>query len=87
MIIYKIRHTDSGFYSTGGTTPKWNKNGKTWNNIGHLKSHLRTYISANTNKKVSKELIQEMFRGWQIVPIKMVAEDTIDPVSLLSDIK
>jgi len=86
MTIYKIRHADSGLYSTGGTTPKWTKTGKTWNNIGHLKSHLRTYIAANT-KDDAKEAVYEMLRGWQIVPITMTTEEVLDPLSLLPDLK
>jgi len=88
MTIYKIRHIESGLYSTGGVSPKWTKAGKTWNNIGHLKSHLRTYITANIAGRVSsREVIREMFYGWAIIPIKMVSEEPLDPVTILPDIE
>ena len=38
--FYKIRDINTGLYSTGGIVPKWNKRGKTWNNLGHVKAHL-----------------------------------------------
>jgi len=36
---YKIRNGD-GLFSTGGTHPSWTKKGKTWGNLGSLRSHL-----------------------------------------------
>lgn len=41
MKAYKIRIKDTGLYSLGGTTPKFNKSGKVWNSLGSLKNHLR----------------------------------------------
>ena len=40
MISFKIRRKSDGLFSTGGTTPKFTKNGKTWSSIGALKNHL-----------------------------------------------
>ena len=42
MIYFKIRKkgSDPQLFSTGGALPTWNKNGKAWTNIGHIKSHL-----------------------------------------------
>lgn len=40
--LYKIRRkgtTDQ--FSTGGANPRWSTTGKTWTNIGHVKSHLQ----------------------------------------------
>jgi len=39
MTVYKIRNPQ-GLFSRGGCLPKWSKKGKTWTNIGALKSHL-----------------------------------------------
>lgn len=39
--VYKIRHTASGRYSNGGTSPHFTRTGKTWRNLGALKQHLR----------------------------------------------
>jgi hypothetical protein len=38
--IYKIRQKSTGLYSSGGEFPSFNKNGKTWNQLGHLKAHI-----------------------------------------------
>lgn len=44
MQVYKIRHKESGLYSTGGSyRPGWSKTGKTWNNRGALSRHLSQY--------------------------------------------
>ena len=40
LCFYKIRNKKSELFSTGGQSPKWNKNGKVWKTIGHLKAHL-----------------------------------------------
>ena len=40
MNVYKIRFPD-GTFSTGGSSPKRSKKGKTWNSLGNIKSHLR----------------------------------------------
>jgi len=37
--IYKIRNKE-GFFSNGGSNPSFTKQGKSWSNIGHIKSHL-----------------------------------------------
>jgi len=41
MRVYKIRDKVSGMYSSGGTCPKWKKDGKTWNKLAHIKAHLK----------------------------------------------
>lgn len=41
--IYKIVDTATGLYSTGGTWPTFNKKGKTWSKIGHVKAHLNQF--------------------------------------------
>ena len=37
--IYMIMN-EEGLFSTGGSHPRFKKNGKAWTNIGHLKNHL-----------------------------------------------
>lgn len=56
--FYKIRNLTTGLYSSGGLTPSWNKRGKTWNNIGHIKSHLTGY-KAHGKKSIPRE--------WEVV--------------------
>lgn len=44
MFVYKIRRPD-GLFSTGGMSPGFTKIGKTWSNIGHVKTHLRQFYN------------------------------------------
>ena len=39
MTVYKIQNA-AGLYSTGGTAPRWTKQGKTWVALNHLRAHL-----------------------------------------------
>jgi hypothetical protein len=61
-IVYKIYNSKLGKYSKGGQEtwlPSfWNKSGKSWNQIGHLKNHLaasnmKSYIVNSLDKKYS----------------------------------
>lgn len=38
--VYKIRRRTDGKYSNGGRYPKFTKNGKTWNRLSDVVSHL-----------------------------------------------
>jgi len=43
MRVFKIRRIADGLYSTGGTCPSFNKHGKTWNTVAHIKNHLNLF--------------------------------------------
>jgi hypothetical protein len=49
MLVYKIKNQD-GLFSTGGTRPYFNKTGKTWSNIGHIKTHLKQFYNSSSRK-------------------------------------
>ena len=38
--IFKLRYPN-GLFSTGGSRPHGDERGKSWNHVGHIKSHLR----------------------------------------------
>jgi hypothetical protein len=38
--MFKIRNKITGLFSTGGTIPQWNENGKVWRLRGHIVSHI-----------------------------------------------
>jgi hypothetical protein len=44
--LFKIRNKETGEFSKGGTSGWniWTKGGKTWTNIGHVKSHLNQFL-------------------------------------------
>lgn len=73
MKLYKIRD-NNGMYSTGGTSPSFNKAGKTWNNIGHVKSHLRQFMGGNDI---------EMYRDCEVVCVE-VSESDVDTYDMLN---
>jgi hypothetical protein len=50
ITFYKIKDFTTGLYSGGGLTPVFNKRGKAWNNLGHVKSHL---IGIKKNNEVN----------------------------------
>lgn len=41
MILYKIRHKDTGKFSSGGSWPQFTSAGKVWRRLQDLDSHLR----------------------------------------------
>jgi hypothetical protein len=69
--FYKIKDVTTNLYSCGGVLPKFNKHGKTWNNIGHIKSHIRGVkqhqetISKYAHARHPSTPKPE-FRNWQI---------------------
>lgn len=63
--VYKIRHRDTGLWSKGGSAPTFNKVGKTWSNIGHVKSHLSGMYKVDIDE-ISK---------WEIVEFVMKPEE------------
>jgi hypothetical protein len=73
MKIFKIRDTTTGLFSMGGGSPRWTKKGKTWTNIGHVKSHIRgldrRYIKNSDH--------------WEVVEYELV-ETSVGSVSVQS---
>lgn len=66
MKVYKIRD-ENGLYSTGGQTPEFNKNGKIWNNIGHVKNHLRQLFDRTDYRRKQ----YEMYDNAEIIAIEI----------------
>lgn len=66
MKVYKIRNTDTKLYSCGGYVDvKWNKYGKTWNNMGFLSSHLAQHINGNLPSDV------KLPNNWEVVEFEL----------------
>lgn len=40
---YKIKHTPTGEFSTGGMTPRKSSKGKVWKALGHILNHLGVF--------------------------------------------
>ena len=66
MKIYKIRHMQTGLYSAGGSySPRWTKRGKTWNTLGHLKSHIRGIVERRHTLTIRDMCF------WEVVEIEV----------------
>lgn len=63
--VYKIRHRVSGLWSKGGSMPTFNRVGKTWSNIGHLKNHLNCL-----------SVCVDELANWEIVEFVLKPEET-----------
>lgn len=42
-IVYKIRDKQTGLFSTGGYSPNWTREGKTWKTKAQVISHLKLF--------------------------------------------
>jgi len=73
MNIFKIRDTATGLFSMGGSCPRWSKKGKTWTNIGHIKTHIRG---------LDKRFIKN-FDNWEVIEYELV-ETSVGTVSVQS---
>lgn len=69
MKIFKIRDAQTGLFSMGGMFPRWTKKGKSWSNIGHVKTHI---------KNLSRHLIKNIDH-WEVVEYELV-ETTVSTV-------
>lgn len=56
--VYKIQNKE-GLFSKGGRWPMFTKTGKTWSNIGHLKTHLMQFTT-----------FPKQYQGCEIVEIE-----------------
>jgi len=82
--VYKIRHTKTWLYSTGGMSPMWSKNGKVWNSIGSLKCHLRQFMKYERKKNNDgimvtdfRVRINEIPREWEVIKIELIEIENI----------
>lgn len=54
--FYKIRDPKTGLFRNGGMFGRWNKRGKEWSSLGHVKQHLDQF----PGKKIDWE-------NWELV--------------------
>ena len=68
-IVYMIQRKSDGLFSKGGTSPQFNKNGKIWGNIGHLKLHLNLFIDYKGERT---QWSRDVYKGCHIVQFEQV---------------
>lgn len=73
--LYKIRHRETGLYSTGGQYPSWTRAGKTWSKLGTLRSHLAQHLGSDWHRGTDMS-------AWQVVEIEVreVAEHDVHAI-------
>jgi hypothetical protein len=84
MKMWKIRNKETGEFSKGGSSTWniWTKGGKTWTNIGHVKSHLNTWVYINGELKNGYP-----YHNAEIVEVEVELDDCFAyPVSNVVDI-
>jgi len=69
--IFKIRNKE-GLYSTGGIRPEWTKNGKSYNGINHIKTHLKQFCNETNN----------IPDDWKVVEFSIVEFDSFNAKTL-----
>jgi len=86
MKVYKIRDKNTGLFSTGGTQPDWNKEGKTWMSIGHIKNHLHQFIYTEYNFDWTSHTEENKIpQEWEVVQYERTEVETggLDAKSLI----
>jgi hypothetical protein len=58
--LYKIQRAE-GLFSKGGENPDFTKVGKTWTNIGHVKTHLKGVRNSEYGRAIPED--------WKIIEI------------------
>jgi hypothetical protein len=68
MKVFKIRDKNTGLFSTGGCQPDFNKEGKTWMSIGHIKNHLHQFIRTIYNNDWSTHKEENRIpEEWEVI--------------------
>jgi hypothetical protein len=57
--MFKIKNTETGLFSCGGTNPSWSKIGKVWPKRGHVTSHLSLVREYKNNAVYTNCIIEE----------------------------
>ena len=65
--VFKIRHKITGLYrmAGGGIPGSWNKTGKAWPNLGHVKLHL------NLLRYDAKRTLPAACKNWEVVVLEI----------------
>lgn len=61
--IFMIKDSQTGLFSTGGTTPRFTKRGKVWSSSGALKNHLHIFETTIYRDDFDKWLLGDVSRN------------------------
>lgn len=69
VFVYAIRRRSDGLFSTGGSSPRFTKNGKRWSTIGHVKTHLAMFVGYCYDESA-------VYAGCELVVFEMCEVET-----------
>lgn len=75
--FYKIYDPATGLFSSGGSMPKFSKRGKTWQNIGHVKSHVSLVSPSKMVHYTACELHKYTPEGTEATPMLDFLRETL----------
>lgn len=82
MKLFKIRNRQTGLFSTGGSSPRWEENGKLWKKKGFVTNHLANAIGYDRAKGFygNAEVVEYDYDPVEIAtyPIMEVINEKID---------
>ena len=67
MNLYKLRNKETGLFSTGGLSPIFNKKGKVWKQLNHIKSHLTQFRPTKYSYGVNRAFNENYLNSVEIV--------------------
>jgi len=65
--LYKIRSKITGWFSSGGVTPQFTKNGKMFPNMRAVNLHYNVVNTSGGRHSVNKELIKSTYMNCELV--------------------
>lgn len=92
MIFYKIRNKNTGLFSKGGMGDRktgeveWTKQGKTWDTLGKLRSHLTQHLGDKWRKRTDMS-------DWEVIEYHVVEQpakgvhEVLDPKKIVEMLK
>jgi hypothetical protein len=83
MKVYKVRNKETGLFSTGGMTPSFNKRGKTWTQINHVKSHLTQFRSSSNISYYSRNAPQIINYLNEVEIVEYNLTEQIDNIKII----
>ena len=74
MKVYKLRNKDTGLFSTGGLSPVFNKKGKVWKQLNHIKSHLTQFKPKSYCYSTDRKFNENYLNSVEIVEYALSEE-------------
>lgn len=79
-LVYMIKRTSDGLFSSGGCSPHFSQKGKCWTHIGHLKNHLNLFIGYKGNPEFYP------YRDCEVVTYRKVVIENVEVSAKVDDL-